>query len=397
MKIVVDENMPKVADLFGDIAQIHYVDGRTLTAEQVVDADALLVRSVTKVNQNLLRGSKVKFVGSATIGTDHVDTSYLQAKNIAFASAPGCNADAVADYVLSALSYLYEQKGVAWLNASIGIVGYGNVGSKVYGRLDKLGCQLKVHDPFKKITDKTLNQVAAKFVSIEEIMSCDIVILHTPLTKTGAHPTQGMISTDLLNKLSTGACIISAGRGGVIDEVALLARYKELDGDLSLVFDVWMNEPLIDLSIMDMVDIATPHIAGYSLQGREKGTWMIYQAFCQFFDIQPTVQVSDVLSHGVIESLALSKHTLVRNSKNKSQEKVTSVNDTLHLKIARACHAIYNVSRDDAAMRQQLQHSSNTESFDFLRKHYVERDEFATCKVIDNQDKKTFVAVGFSE
>ncbi len=162
---------------------------------------------------------------------------------------------------------------------------------EVYERLEKLGCQLKVHDPFKEVTTKKevgkkLTQSMANFVSLKEIMSCEIIVLHTPLTKTGAHPTQGMINVELLQEVSAGTCVISAGRGGVIDEVALQARHKELKGNLSLVFDVWTNEPLINLSMMNIVDIATPHIAGYSLQGRERGTWMIYQEFCQFFDIQ---------------------------------------------------------------------------------------------------------------
>lgn len=131
LKIVVDENMPKVAELFKGIADIEYVNGRTLKKEQLMTADALLVRSVTKVNKSLLEGTTVKFVGTATIGVDHIDQSYLKDAGIGFASAPGCNAEAVADYVISALSYLYLQKGVAWLDAAIGIVGFGNVGQRV--------------------------------------------------------------------------------------------------------------------------------------------------------------------------------------------------------------------------------------------------------------------------
>lgn len=131
LKIVVDENMPKVADLFADIAEISYVNGRDLTRSQLLDADALLVRSVTKVNESLLAGTPIKFVGTATIGVDHIDQAYLKASNIGFASAPGCNADAVADYVLSSLGYLYLQKDVSWLNAKVGIVGFGNVGQRM--------------------------------------------------------------------------------------------------------------------------------------------------------------------------------------------------------------------------------------------------------------------------
>lgn len=386
MKIVADENMPKVAEIFGDIAQIHYVDGRSLRSEQVKDADALLVRSVTPVNQALLQGSNVKFVGTATIGTDHIDTQYLQQQGIAFASAPGCNADAVADYVMSSLGFLYEHKGVHWLKATIGLVGYGNVGSTVYDRLKALGCFLKVYDPLKEQSLKgTPSSESINFASLEEVVSCDIVLFHAPLTKTGPYPTQGMVNSEVLVNLKENACIINAGRGGVIDELALQQRYQELGGQISLVMDVWEGEPNIHLSTMNIADIATPHIAGYSLQGRERGTWMVYQALCQHYGIT-ALSSKDVLSNGAIDSLTLS---------DLSSTKAVQATD-LHKQLARACHAIYDVSRDDAIMRRQLLHPTNPKSFDFLRKHYVHRDEYSTCSVQASQNSEAFSAIGFA-
>ena len=361
MKIVVDENMPKVADLFADIADISYVNGRNLTQSQLIEADALLVRSVTQVNESLLKGTPVKFVGTATIGVDHIDQAYLDVSNIGFASAPGCNADAVADYVISSLSYLYLQKGVAWLDAKIGVIGFGNVGQRVYSRLSNLGCDLAVYDPFQCQTvdwqDKAIN-----FVDIEDIMSCDIICLHAPLTKTGPYPTQNMLSKLLLDKLKANTSIISAGRGGVINEDALIEKYHALSGKLNLVLDVWENEPNINLELLGLVDVGTPHIAGYSLQGREKGTLMVYQAFCKHFGVDAKY-----------DSSALTKGSISFIEPNADLGR--------HLILAKTCHAIYNPAADDAKTRRKLLSGDPAKEFDLLRKHYVERDEFSTCKV----------------
>lgn len=375
LKIVVDENMPKVAYLFNEIADIHYVNGRTLTQSQLVDADALLVRSVTKVNKSLLEGTSIKFVGTATIGVDHIDQEYLKQTGIGFASAPGCNADAVADYVMSALSYLYLQKGVAWLEVKIGVVGFGNVGRRVYNRLNKLGCDLVVYDPYKsQERDGCLSPVT--FVELAEVMACDIICLHAPLTDSGDYPTKNMISKSLLDNLTSGSSIISAGRGGVLHENSLFERYDELNEKLNLVLDVWEGEPNINLSLLGLADIATPHIAGYSLQGREKGTLMVYQSFCEHFQIAPQFDAQNALTKGAIASIEpnseMGRHRL----------------------IAKACHAIYNLAADDAKMRNVLSQHLVEGEFDLLRKHYVERDEFSTCKITGGYNDLN--AVGFA-
>jgi len=375
LKIVVDENMPKVAHLFNGIADISFVNGRSLTQSQLLNADALFVRSVTKVNKALLEGTPVKFVGTATIGVDHIDQDYLKQADIGFASAPGCNAEAVADYVMSALSYLYLHKEVAWLDAKIGVVGFGNVGKRVHDRLKGLGCDLVVYDPFKCELVKP-EVGAVTFVELADVMACDIVCLHAPLTNSGPFPTKNMISKSLLSKLKSGSSIISAGRGGVLHENSLIKRYDELNEKLNLILDVWDGEPNINLSLLAMVDIATPHIAGYSLQGREKGTLMVYQAFCQYFQITPQFDVKNALTKGSIMSLEpnpeFGRHRL----------------------IAKACHAIYNLAADDAKMRNVLSKGQIGGEFDLLRKHYVERDEFSTCKITGGYNDLN--AVGFA-
>jgi erythronate-4-phosphate dehydrogenase len=375
LKIVVDENMPKVAHLFDEIADISYVNGRTLTQSQLLDADALLVRSVTKVNKALLEGSSVKFVGTATIGVDHIDQEYLAQAGIGFASAPGCNADAVADYVMSALSYLYLQKEVAWLDVKIGVIGFGNVGQRVYDRLHRLGCDVVVYDPYK-MQDRGSDFASVNFVELAEVMACDIVCLHAPLTDSGDYPTKNMITKPLLESLKAGSSIISAGRGGVLHENSLFERYYELNGKLNLVFDVWDGEPNINLALLNLVDIATPHIAGYSLQGREKGTLMIYRAFCEHFQLAAKFDIQNALTKGAIKCLepnaGLDRHRL----------------------IAKTCHAIYNLAADDAKMRNVFSQKRVGGEFDLLRKRYVERDELSTCKITGGHNDLN--AVGFA-
>ena len=375
MKIIADENMPNAQMLFSHLGDVTLVNGRTITHEQIKDADVLLVRSVTKVNRELLEGSNVRFVGSATIGVDHIDADYLTNANITFSSAPGCNAEAVADYVFSGLSHLYMTKKIHWLNKKIGIIGYGNVGKTVYDRFASLGCDVCVYDPFKE------NSQSANFVTLDEILSCDVISLHAPLTKNGLHPTKGMIARDQLAQISAGTVIISAGRGGVIDENALIERYKELEGKLHLVLDVWDGEPSINQELVALVDIATPHIAGYSKQGREKGTWMVYQALCTFLKLNSNqIEITNGISAGWFNSISI-------NLAGPKEEI-----------LARSMHAIYDVARDDARLRHKYRENKEQNIFDWLRKNYVERDEFNTCSIntSDMVAANLLCAAGFS-
>tara|TARA_R110001583_G_scaffold92093_1_gene234411 strand:- start:18 stop:1160 length:1143 start_codon:yes stop_codon:yes gene_type:complete len=357
MKIIADENMPNAEALFSHLGTVELVNGRALTHDQVKNADVLLVRSVTKVTRDLLEGSSVRFVGSATIGVDHIDLKYLAEANVAFSSAPGCNAEAVADYVFSGLSYLYLTKGLHWLSKKIGVIGYGNVGKSVYERFARMGCQVCVYDPLKMDSGSSVN-----FVSLTDVLACDVISLHAPLTHSGSYPTKGMLGAEALSQLSAGAAIISAGRGGVIDEQALIERHAQLNGDLHLVLDVWDDEPNINQALVSIVDIATPHIAGYSKQGREKGTWMVYQALCQYLKLNtPGISSKDAMSDGWLSA--------IRVRAGGSQEEM----------LARSIHAIYDVARDDARLRFKYRENKENNVFDWLRKHYIERDELNTC------------------
>lgn len=376
MKIIADENMPNAKALFSHLGDVELVNGRTITSNQIKDADVLLVRSVTKVTRDLLEGSSVGFVGSATIGVDHIDLDYLADAGVAFSSAPGCNAEAVADYVFSGLSHLYMTKRLNWLSKKIGVIGYGNVGKTVYERFANLGCHVCVHDPIKEKEGGPAN-----FVSLGEILSCDVISLHAPLTSTGAFPTKGMIGSVELAQLSAGVAIVSAGRGGVIDEKALLERHNQLNGDIHLVIDVWDTEPDINQKLVSVADIATPHIAGYSKQGREKGTWMVYQALCRHLKLNSrAINERDAISAGWLSFIDVISSV--------SQEEM----------LARSVQAIYDVSRDDVRLRFKYRENKENNVFDWLRKHYVERDELNTCTVeaANNEASNLMGAVGFS-
>ena len=375
MKIIADENMPNAQRLFSHFGEVELVNGRSLTHEQVKSADVLLVRSVTKVTRELIEGSSVRFVGSATIGVDHIDLACLSDHNIAFSSAPGCNADAVTDYVFSGLSHLYMTKGLRWLSKKIGIIGYGNVGKKVYERFAKLGCQVCVYDPLKKGSDSTVN-----FVSLSDVLACDVISLHAPLTRSGAYPTANMLAERELDVLKPGVAIISAGRGGVINEDALMTKYQQLKGDMHLVLDVWHREPVINQQLVTMADIATPHIAGYSKQGREKGSWMVYEALCQYLK-------QDICSERKQDAISSGAISVIEIKGEGCYEEV----------LARSVQAIYDVARDDVRLRYKYRENKEINVFDWLRKHYVERDEFHTCFIRSNQAdlSRLHDAIGF--
>lgn len=272
MKIVADENMPLVEKLFSPYGEVETFAGRELSADHVSDADVLLIRSVTQVNKALLEGSQVQFVGSATIGTDHVDQHYLQQQGIRFANAPGCNANGVVQYVLSVLFSLRAD----WMKQTVGIIGCGNVGGRLYRTLQALGVDCCCYDPFlESFPDKENN---APLVSFDDVLQSDILCLHTPLTSTGKYPTYHLLNGGVLAGLADNTLLVNAGRGAVIDNQALLHLLPQRNWQVAL--DVWEHEPNIMLPLLEQVDIGTPHIAGYSYDGKVNGTWMVCEAFC---------------------------------------------------------------------------------------------------------------------
>lgn len=291
MKIVCDENIAHAREFFASLGELICLPGRHLSAADIADADALIVRSVTNVTRELLAGSKVKFVGSATIGFDHIDLDYLRQANIAFAGAPGCNARAVVEYVLTALIALRAER---LSELTVAVVGAGNVGGRLLWALDQLGVNSLMVDPFV-----SREQLAARFVfnqlpqqvDLARALQAEVICLHTPLTKTGVAPTYHLIGEQQIAALGAGSLLLNAGRGAVIDNQALLTRLQQ-HSDLDVVLDVWEGEPAISQALLDKVKIGSPHIAGYSAEGKLKGTQMVYQALCEYFALpvaQPAI------------------------------------------------------------------------------------------------------------
>ncbi len=274
MQILADSAMPLVAELFAPFGEVRLRAGRDIGPADVATAEVLLVRSITRVDRHLLAGSRTRFVGSATIGVDHLDLDYLTARAIAFANAPGCNAQAVVEYVLSALCACRP----GWRGQTVGILGGGNVGGRLYRCLRALGVEACIHDPFLGARND-LN-----LVSFADALASDIVSLHTPLTRGGAHPTFHLIDARALAGMKPGALLINTARGAVIDNRDLLNRLRD-GADLQVVLDVWESEPDIDIELLQRVALGTPHIAGYSREGRVRGTLMVRDAFCRWLGI----------------------------------------------------------------------------------------------------------------
>jgi len=360
MKIIADENIPCVEQAFASLGEVSLLPGRGMQAEQVRAADILLVRSVTRVDESLLQGSSVRFVGSATIGFDHVDRDCLQQRGIGFATAPGSNATSAAEYVVSALMVLSAQQGFELAGKTVGIIGCGNVGSRVRQRLSALGMKCLVNDP-------PLQASAGHddFVSLDEVLQADVVTLHVPLTKSGRHPTFHLLNATALGRLKAGAILINTSRGAVADNRALDVLLARRD-DLSVVLDVWENEPSISASLLQKVDLGTSHIAGYSYDGKLRGTEMIYRAACDFFSVPAQWRAADVLEP--VAAIDLRAH---------------DAGDVFAVARA-AVLACYDVRQDDARLRETLSlpETERALAFDRLRRDYPQRREFPESTVL---------------
>ena len=358
INLVADDTILLLDELFGDLAKITRVNGRSINSEQVANADALVLRSTAKVTPALLKGSKVQFVGTCTIGTDHLATDYMDANSIVWRNAPGCNAAGVADYVIACLNHAWQTLGIDPSQQTIGIVGAGNVGGQLAQRLQKAGFNLLQCDPPKA------DGGHQGYVELDELLArCKIVCLHTPLTKTGAHATDNLLHEQRIKNLAKGTVLISAGRGEVVDQQALLERQKTHQ-DLHLFMDVWHQEPNIDKSLFDYCHCVTPHIAGHSLEGKVRGTYMIYEDFCKHFGLPSKHNLDDLIPKPDLSMLQL--------------------NPTAEAKqvLALACGNVYPLMQDNARMRED-------NDFDWLRKNYPVRREFSSLKLRGITDAKT--------
>jgi erythronate-4-phosphate dehydrogenase len=354
VKILVDENMPYARELFSRLGDVTAVPGRPIPVAELDDADAVMVRSVTKVNAELLDGKKIKFVGTATAGTDHVDEAWLERAGIAFSAAPGCNAIAVVEYVFSSLLMLAERDGFALTDRTVGIVGVGNVGVRLQKRLEAFGVRTLLCDP-----PRADRGDEGDFQPLERLVrEADVLTFHTPLFKAGPYKSLHLADERLISNLKPGTILINACRGPVVDNAALL-KCLQNGQKLSVVLDVWEPEPELNGDLLDLVDIGTPHIAGYTLEGKARGTTQVFEAFSEFIGkaqqialdtLLPAPEFGRITLHGPLDQAVLK----------------------------RLVHLVYDVRRDDAPLRKV---AAIPGEFDKLRKHYQERREWSSLYI----------------
>lgn len=278
MKVIVDNKIPYIQEILGELAdEVIYLPGKEFTPEIVKDADALITRTRTSCNSQLLKGSKVQFIGTATIGYDHIDTAYCKEAGIVWHNCPGCNAGGVEQYVHAILLLLQRDKGIDLKKSCLGIIGVGHVGSRVQRMAERMGMRVLVNDPPRA------NQGETGFDDLKRLTEeCDIITFHTPLIRDGQYKTFHLANRSFFNSLKKKPIIINTSRGEVVDTQAILyALHEQIISDA--VIDVWENEPNINLELLNKVFIGTPHIAGYSADGKLNATRMVLEAFCRHF------------------------------------------------------------------------------------------------------------------
>lgn len=369
MKILVDENMPHAKQLFQRIGNVEIVSGRAIPRTALCEASALMVRSVTSVSAELLQETAIKFVGTATAGTDHVDKAWLRQQGIDFFSAPGCNAIAVVEYVFSALLAMAERGNFSLSGKTVGIVGVGNVGSRLNACLKALGIKTLLCDPPR--ADRGDKE---QFWPLEKLVrEADILTLHMPLHQTGAYQSFHLINDDVLAALPDDRILINTCRGAVVDNAALLKGLKK-GKKLGVVLDVWENEPHISQPLLEKVAIGTPHIAGYTLEGKTRGTTQLFEAFSRFCKCPQSVECSSLLPPSKLG------HFRLDSPLNEKQLK-------------RLMQLVYDVRFDACNLR-----CKGSREFDDLRKRYGIRREWSSfCIQCDSMaDADLLQKIGFS-
>jgi len=368
MNLIVDENIAYAQEAFSYFGKVISVDGRSLTNKNVKDADVLIIRSITKVDAELLRNSKVQFIGTATIGTDHIDLDYLKSKNISFADAKGCNADSVAEYVFTALLKIASEKNISLNGKTIGVVGIGNIGSRVVRLAESLGMKVLKNDP---PLDRA--GIGKNYVSLDEILNADIITLHVPFSFEGIDKTFRLLNENNLRKIKKDAITINTSRGPVIDNTSLLN--ETIKKNFNLILDVWEDEPLINLDLLTNTKVATAHIAGYSFEGKVNGTKIIYDALCKFTNTK----------HEWSPELPLIEKRELELSDCSSDEE----------KLYKLFSYIYDIEKDDVKLREISNYKMNEQAdyFDLLRKTYPVRREFSNFTVLLSEKEKHLKAV----
>jgi len=377
--IVAGENIPYIKEAFEGLGNLTILPGRSITSADLKDTNILLIRSITQVDEGLLKGTPVEFVASASAGTDHMDTAYLNERNIGFASAAGSNANSVAEYIMAALLHLGKQEDFPLLGKTIGIIGVGNIGKLVKQKAEVLGMRPILNDPLLDETGQIDHRPS------EETLGCDVVTLHTPLTTDGPYPTYHLLNEQTFKWLKPSAVFINAARGEVTDTPALLDAITHQRIGPTII-DVWEHEPEINWNLFQTVTLGTPHIAGHSLDGKANGTFMIYTALCEHLGIEPTWNPVQSLPPPIVPLIKV--NTYPQSGQEQIRQMVTK---------------IYDIEADYHRMRELLVASPNERPilFDALRKNYPVRREFHRTMVKlprhRNELRQMIVELGFSE
>jgi len=363
MVVFCDSQIPVLPDLLRQKAEVIVYSGRNLKRNDLISSncEALFTRSTTKVNKELLEGTRVRFVGSATSGIDHVDLDYLEAKGIYFTDAKGCNANSVAEYVIFSILHWHLTYGIEIQGLTIGIIGYGNIGRLVAKYSNLLGLKILINDPpLKEMIEEGKAENFpdyCEYCELSEVISnVKILTNHVPLTFTGKYPTHYLVNNQNLHLLSENALFIHTSRGGVVDEKELLKQKEKKK--LALVIDVWENEPRINTNLIEHCLIATPHIAGYSYEGKLRGTKKMIEEFSKFFGINFDTSLLDneLKQYKPIDLQNIKSHAEVYNKINQSRQLL-----------------------EDFEKFKKILHFKNPEEqsqyFDYLRKNYPIRRE----------------------
>ncbi len=360
MKVIADANIPFVEECFSSFGEVSAMPAGEISARAVRDADILLVRSVTKVNETLLEESSVKFVASATSGFEHVDTDFVASRQIGFAYAPGSNANSVAEYVICALLAVAKKHKFQLEGKSIGVIGAGHIGSKVAVKSSALGMDVLLNDPPLQRQSRD-----PKYLTLDKLCDCDFITMHTPLTFEGIDKTFHLADEVFFDSLKDGAFFINTARGAVADTGALKDAIKsqKLAG---AVLDVWENEPNVDNELILKAELSTPHIAGYSLDGKVAGLIMVYEAACEFFNVEPKYTHSDFLPKGETGQITI-------DPDSSSEQDI----------IADTVQQIYVINRDDFNTREILivPPEQRAKWFGDLRVDYAVRREFQNIRI----------------
>jgi len=357
LKITVDENIADAVETFSQFGEVELLSGRLITRNKLLTTDILIIRSVTKINKDLLTNTPVKFVGTATIGTDHIDSEYLKSNKIAFVDAKGCNANAVVEYVFTAITEIINQQKLDFKDLTLGVIGIGNIGGKVVKLGKALGMKVLLNDPpLKRLTKSD------EFIELKDLLKkCDIITLHVPLNLTGIDKTLHLLDYEKLSLIRDKAIIINSSRGNVIDNNALEELIDKKS--FTVVLDVWENEPSINLFLLRKVNIATPHVAGYSYEGKVNGTKMIYDALCNFLGVKSLWQP---------KFLPVENHGINIETDYQLEEMLNKI-----------FSKVYKIKNDDDEMKKMLTMNQEVPAkhFDALRKNYPLRREFSNYTV----------------